>query len=108
MEELGKMTFNNKSQSSNINSNKIEEISDIKNYEDNIKSFNIEENNKEENEKNQDKENIKNTNNKKEININITKTLNDINQTLDNLNNLNIIKKTISDERRPKSRQITI
>ena len=102
LEELGKMTFNNKSQSSNINSNKIEEISDIKNNEDNIKSFNIEENNKEENEKNQDKENIKNTNNKKEININITKTLNDINQTLDNLNNLNIIKKTISDERRPK------
>lgn len=51
MEELGKMTFNNKSQSSNINSNKIEEISDIKNNEDNIKSFNIEENNKEENEK---------------------------------------------------------
>ena len=43
LEELGKMTFNNKSQSSNINSNKIEEISDIKNYEDNIKSFNIEE-----------------------------------------------------------------
>ena len=106
LEELGKMPItnnNNKTSSSNnINSDKTEEDNNIENK---IKPFDFDTEEKKDNGTNNNN-NLNNQNNKDDINLNlnlnITNTLTDINKTIDNLNNLNIIKKPSNDERRPK------
>ena len=89
LEELGKLDL--KTPISNNNSDKKEEelnknININNDTNEKITPFVIEEKNK--------KDII--------INDNVTNTLNDINKTLDNLDNMNIIKKNENDERRPK------
>ena len=98
LEELGKMTIN-KSSSSNITSNKIEEeLNSNEDSESKIKPFIVDENTKKE----KNKDNGNNIDKKEDINLNLANTLTDINKTIDNLNNLNIKKKVSNEERRPK------
>jgi len=86
LEELGKMTIN-KSSSSNITSNKIEEeLNNNEDSESKIKPFIVDENTKKE----KNKDNGNNVDKKEDINLNLENTLTDINKTIDNLNNLNI------------------